>query len=154
MSGGVHLWTVHKTIWMRKTHRLVPCGDETTNQLKLFHIISLLKCRVIILGNGDTGLFFFAGSGPDFQWLLSNACPPTTPYSVPLTTLYSASLADALLPSLVRKSQSGSHYHFCKASKLLILPQKKHCMLWEVAVLKIAWLPSHKGKGKKVISPS
>lgn len=85
---------------MRRTHRLVPCGDETTNQLKLFRMISLLKCSVVILGNGDT-VDFFADSGPGYQWLLSNACPPTTSYSVPLKTLYSASLADILLPSLV-----------------------------------------------------
>lgn len=42
---------------------------------------------------------------------------------------------------------------FAKLSKLLMLPQKKHRMLWEVAVLKIAWLPSHQGKGKKNYQP-
>lgn len=61
VAGEVHVWTksttVHKAIWMRRTHGLVPCGDETTSQLNVFHIISLAKCSVIILGNFDTGPF-------------------------------------------------------------------------------------------------
>lgn len=31
VAGEVHLWTVHNTIWMRRTHGLVPCGDEIPN---------------------------------------------------------------------------------------------------------------------------
>lgn len=99
-------------------------------------------------------LGLFADSVPDFQWLLSNTWPSTTSYSAPLTTLYSASLADILLPSLVKESHRvEATIIFAKPSKLLMLPQKKHCMLREVAVLKIAWLPSHKGKGKKLSAP-
>lgn len=48
------------------------------DQLKLFYIISPLKCSVMILGNCDA-------SSPDFHWLLSNTASPTS---------YCASVAD------------------------------------------------------------
>lgn len=97
-------------------------------------------------------LGFFTGSDFDFQWLLSNASPITS-YSVPLTTLYSASLADTLLAVFSESHRVEATVIFAKPSKLLMLPQKKHFMLWEVAVLKIAWFPSHQGKRKKKSAP-
>ena len=62
VAAEVRLWTKLKTItkpvWMRMKPGLVSCsGGKAMDQLKLFHIISPLKCSVTILRNCDAGIF-------------------------------------------------------------------------------------------------